>query len=110
MIDTDKILLDFYKFYPSDHWKYKATMLKNILEKYEEVEDILNLGIIDVIEEDYKKMLKVEIHFTYFHMVEALFELIFALEKLDDKKLWLYLSISRGDQLKERIPKIAKGE
>ena len=110
MLNADKILLDFYRYYPSDHWIYKATMLKNILENYEKVENILNLEIIDVIENDYKKMMKAEIHFAYFHMVEALFELIFALEKLDDKKLWLHLSLSRGYQLKKRIPKIAKGE
>lgn len=110
MLNADKILLDFYRYYPSDHWIYKATMLKNILENYENVKDILNLEIVDVIDDDYKKMMKAEIHFAYFQMVEALFELIFALEKYDDKKLWLHLSLSRGHQLKKRIPKIAKGE
>jgi len=41
---------------------------------------------------EYQQMLKYELHFTYYHQAESIFELIFALEKHDSKDIWFYLS------------------
>lgn len=105
-------ILEFYKYYPIDHWIYKANMLKNIIDNFNSLKNAILKDLGDVIEEDCIKMLKAEIHFTLFQMIETLFELIFALEKRDDKKLWLYLSLSyRAPKVKyKRIEKISKGE
>jgi len=106
------VLLDFYKHYPVDHWIYKTAMLKRIIENFDSVKDIILKNVTDVIDKDCINMLKAEIHFTLFQMIETLFELIFALEKRDDKNLWLYLSLSKSNSrfTYKRIERIGKGE
>jgi len=100
-------LLEFYRNYPIDHWIYKVTIFKNIIDNYDLLKDTLLKGLIDIIDKDCINMLKAEIHFTYFQMVEALFELIFALERRKDKLLWLYLSTSPYKNNFKRITKIS---
>ncbi len=111
-IEKKDEILEFYKYYPIDHWIYKANMLKNIIENFDSIKNVILKDLGDVIEEDCIKMLKAEIHFTLFQMIETLFELIFTLEKRDDKKLWLYLSLSYriSRATYKRIEKISKGE
>ena len=111
-IEKKDEILEFYKDYPIDHWLYKANMLKNVIENFDSIKNVILKDLGDVIEEDCIKMLKAEIHFTLFQMIETLFELIFTLEKRDDRKLWLYLSLSyRTSKAKyKRIEKISKGE
>ncbi len=102
-------LLEFYRKYPIDHWIYKVIILKNVIDNYDSVKELLLKDLKDVVDEDCINVLKAEIHFTYFQMVEALFELIFALEKKKDKLLWLFLTISPFRMNFRRITKIAKG-
>ncbi|KKL48560.1 hypothetical protein LCGC14_2324290 [marine sediment metagenome] len=102
-------LLEFYKSYPVNHWCEKLALLKNYIDNYDSVKETLQKGLMDVDDEKYIKMLKAEIHFTYFQMIEALFELIFAVEKRDDKNLWYYLSFSSWKKNYKRIETIAKG-
>jgi len=111
MLKKDDIL-EFYKYYPIDHWIYKANMFKNIIENFDTVKEIILKNLIDVIDNDCINMLKAEIHFILFQMIETLFELIFALEKRDDKNLWLYLSLTQSTSRKryKRIERISKGE
>ncbi len=105
-------IIEFYRYYPVDHWIYKVNMLNNLIENYDLHKDIICEGLIEVIDKDCINMLKAEVHFILFQMIETLFELIFALEKRDDKKLWLYLSITQSTSRKryKRIEKIGKGE
>ena len=102
-------LLEFFQSYPINHWVEKLSLLKNYIENYDSVKETLQKDLIDVDDTKYIKMLKAEIHFTYFQMIEALFELIFALEKLDDKNLWYYISFSKFRDNYKRIGEIAKG-
>ena len=85
-------IIEFYKYYPKDHWIYKLAMLKNILKNFEEVKKTIKLNLFEADDKEIITMIKAEIHFTYFQMVEALFQLIFTLETLNDKELWYYLS------------------
>ncbi len=87
-------VLEFYKQYPIDHWIYKVTIFKNIIDNYDSISATILGDLVDVIDKDCINMLKAEIHFTYFQIIEALFELIFALEKRKDKLLWLFITIS----------------
>lgn len=103
-------ILEFYKLYPIDHWIYKVNMLENIINNYDSVKKILHENLIDVIDKDCVNMLKAEIHFTYFQIIEALFELIFALEKRKDKFLWFLLSFSNYRRNFRRIKKIGNGD
>ncbi len=102
-------ILEFYKRYPIDHWIYKVTIFKNIIDNYNSVSAIILGDLVDVIDKDCINMLKAEIHFTYFQIIEALFELIFALEKRKDKLLWLFLTISPFQTNFRRITKISNG-
>ncbi len=102
-------VLEFYKQYPIDHWIYKVTIFKNIIDNYDSISATILGGLVDVIDKDCINMLKAEIHFTYFQIIEALFELIFALEKRKDKLLWLFITISPFQTNFRRISKIANG-
>lgn len=100
----------FYKLYPHDFWLNKANMLKAKLDSdstsYDDIGEYAHGGN----SERYKRMLKYELHFTYFQQVEALFELLFALQNLDDKHIWLHLSKANWRQNFEKIKKIATGK
>lgn len=100
-------ILEFYKHYPIDHWIYMARMLKNLIENFDSVKEIILKNLIDVVDKDCINMLKAEIHFTYFQIIEALFELIFALENRKDKLLWFYISFSPYKKNFRRIGKVA---
>ena len=97
-MSTINPLSKFFKLYQVDYWLYKQSMLKGYLDSYDEFKKNFQRLVNEVEDIDYKNMLKLEIHFTYFQMVEALFELIFAIEAAYEKKndvgLWYYLSFS----------------
>lgn len=106
-----KHLLDFYKAYHIDYWRYKLFLLQNIISYYDSVKEFLHASLGDVDDENFRRMLKVEIHFIYFQIVEALFELIFALENQDDLYLWYNLTVSDWRKNYTRIrEEIAKGQ
>jgi len=44
--------------------------------------------------DNFRLMLKIELHFFYYQIAEALFELIFALENKDEKNIWETISFS----------------
>jgi len=102
-------LSHFYGYYPITHWKYKFALLKSGFSNYDSVKEKFQNELFDMREEDYINMLKAEIHFTYFQIIETLFELIFALEKRDDRNLWYYLSIPNWRRNYKRIQSIANG-
>lgn len=59
----------------------------------------------DIPDEDFKRVLRTEMHFLYFQMVETLFEIIFANLKYGYKNIWFNLTHSdwkkNYDQIKE---------
>ncbi|MBA7549602.1 hypothetical protein ES705_42092 [subsurface metagenome] len=79
------------KYYKSVHSKYDSLYRLSRKLRYEQ------------------RKLKAEIHFTYFQIIEALFELIFALENRKDKLLWFYISFSPYKKNFRRIGKVASG-
>ena len=54
-------------------------------------------------------MLKIELHFFYFQIAEALFELIFALDSKDEKNIWATISFS-GFSTYDKIKAISEGK
>ncbi len=106
----------FYKYCLVDYWKYKIIALANAVIKYGKLKFELLEDVEDISDEDCIMAFKMEIHFTYFQIVESLFNMIFALLKkqIDNRKLWFYLSyFSRRDvsnKAYEAIKKIAKGD
>jgi len=100
----------FYKLYPYDFWLNKANMLKSKIDSKSTASDDIGMSGYGSDQERYQRMLKYELHFTYFQQVEALFELLFALQNKDDKHIWLYLSNSNWPKNFEKIKKIGNGE
>lgn len=110
-MSTNSPLSKFFKLYQVDYWLYKQSMLKGYLDSYDELKEDFQRLVKKVDDVDYINMLKLEIHFTYFQMIEALFELIFAVEtayeKKDDQSLWFYLSFSDWRKNLRRIENIS---
>ena len=92
--DPDKLEKDFYEKYDPDYWLYKIYLLKNSHDDYDKMKEILTGDLVDVIHENYKRMIRTELHFLYFQMIETLFELIFALSKFTRQEIWLALTFS----------------
>jgi hypothetical protein len=71
----------FYKSYQIHHHRAKATILKRLLES----RDFLNSDdVIDKVwkfeQEDYERMLKIEMRVNLFHAIDTLFTLFFCLQ------------------------------
>jgi len=102
-------LLDFYRLYQSDYWLNKLLLLRNAIVHYEEVKPHLHDGAALVDDESFLRMLKMELHFMYFQIIEALFDMIFAIEDDRDEILWYTLSFSNWTDYGKRIRAIADG-
>ncbi|WP_308572303.1 hypothetical protein [uncultured Methanobacterium sp.] len=92
--DPDKLEKDFYEKYDPDYWLYKIYLLKNSHDDYDKIKENLTGDLVDVIHEDYKRMIRTELHFLYFQMIETLFELIFAISKFTRQEIWAALTFS----------------
>jgi hypothetical protein len=92
--DLDKLQKEFYRMYNPDYWLYRIKLLKNSHDSFVDVKTFLNKDIHESESEDYKRMIRTELHFLYFQMIETLFEIIFALENADNRDLWAALTFS----------------
>lgn len=86
--------LEFYKNYNLDYWPSKLSLLQNCYENLDKIKNYLYIELDDPNDDKFLLMLKTDLHFLYYQMVETLFELIFALQYQDDKNLWYYLSFA----------------
>lgn len=99
---------DFYENYDTNLWIRKVTVLYNSVKKFDKLKNELLDGFTESNDEECINSLKLEIHFTYYQIVEALFNIIFAFRrpKIENDLLWHYLvAQSKPDAVK----KILKG-
>ena len=106
--DLDSLQKEFYKTYDPDYWLYKISLLKNCHNNFDSIRDTLNDDLSDVVDDDYKRALRTEMHFLYFQMVETLFEIIFAVSKHDNRNLWLALTFSNWKDNYNEIVKLSE--
>lgn len=106
--DLDSLQKEFYKTYDPDYWLYKISLLKNCHDNFDSIKDTLNADLSDVVDDDYKRALRTEMHFLYFQMVETLFEIIFAVSKHDNRNLWLALTFSNWRNNYNEIVKLSE--
>jgi len=92
--DLNIIQQEFYKSYDLEYWFNKIELLFNVHENFNKIEKNINLFYENKNVENLKRMLRTEIHFTYFQMIETLFEIIFAISEHNNKYLWLALTFS----------------
>lgn len=105
--DLDSLQKEFYKTYNPDYWLCKIGLFKNCHDNFESVRDILKDDLVDIVDDDYKRVLRTEIHFLYFQMVETLFEIIFAVSKHDNRNLWFALTFSNWRKNYNEIEKLS---
>lgn len=105
--DLDSLQKEFYKTYNPDYWLYKISLLKNSHDDFDNVKNVLKNDLGDVVDDDYKRTLRTEMHFLYFQMVETLFEIIFAVSKHDNRDLWLALTFSNWQNNYNEIAKLS---
>lgn len=91
--DLERLQQEFYRSYNPDYWLCKMQLLKNSHDNFESLKEILKIGI-DVDDAHYTRVLRTELHFLYFQMTEALFEIVFAIARHDNRNLWLSLTVS----------------
>jgi hypothetical protein len=96
--DPENLAAKFYGHYDFGRWNLRAQLLMSLHVNY----DKLVAGDVFTTDELQNKsrflaMVHSEMHFLYFQMVEALFNMVFALATHDEKDLWLALAFS-GDR------------
>lgn len=101
-----------------DYFILKQATYKNILDNFDKIESTVLHDITDYSKEDYFKILKSSMRMTYFHSIETLFELIFAIEQgitkevneHQDELILERLAASNFRKNLERIAKIANSD
>lgn len=104
----------FYESYFSDHFLYKASTLKNIIDGYAEIGEAVLANVTGIVEDEYIGSLRAELRATCFAAIETLFELVFALApqdgRVDDRSLWYSISTSDWRRNQKAIERIASGD
>ena len=98
----------FYEKYQVDYWGFKIQILKNIIDDFQNLKSSILSNITDINDSDAILTIKTDLHFTYFQMIESLFELIFAIEYFDEENIWHYISFSKLDNY-NKIKELAEG-
>lgn len=93
--DLNRLNNDFFKNYNIDYWLYKICILKECHDNSDKIFNIVTKDLIDADIEDFKKSLRLELHFLYFHLIETLFTLYFTVCKFPTNELWLALAFSK---------------
>ena len=93
--DLNRLNNDFFKNYNIDYWLYKICILKECHDNSDKIFNIVTKDLIDADIEDFKKSLRLELHFLYFHLIETLFALYFTVCKFPTNELWLALAFSK---------------
>ena len=106
--DLNSLQKEFYKTYDPDYWLYKIGFLKNCHDNFDGIKKTLSDKLNEIVDEDYKKMIRTEMHFLYFQMVETLFEIIFAISKHDGRNLWLALTISNWKENYKQVADLSE--
>jgi len=100
----------FYKCYQMHHHRAKACSLLKLLESkdFHKAEDILD-PIWGFEQDDYERMLKIEMRANLFHAIDTLFTLYFCLQPENDKvdDIGLFKNLNKRNFYYERIRTIA---
>jgi len=92
--DIDGLQKEFYQMYDPDYWLYRIMLLKNSHDDFDQLKSSLTKNTEETIDKDFRRVMRTEIHFLYFQMIETLFEIIFAVSESDNRDLWVALTFS----------------
>ena len=101
--NRDSLQKEFYRDFDLDYRLYKIVLLKNTHDNFDLLSASLEKEVDKFSSDDCKRMMRTEMHFLYFQMVESLFEIIFAVTEKDNRDLWITLSFSNWRSNYEKI-------
>lgn len=99
---------EFYKHYLDNYFKIKALTLSSYWKNKDAY--VGQFEGNELTKDEIIASLKLEIRGVFFQSIETLFELLFALENLDDENIWERLANSDYNKNYERIKLLAKGD
>ncbi|MDD5068950.1 MAG: hypothetical protein PHN89_05155 [Candidatus Pacebacteria bacterium] len=103
--DLDGLQKEFYRMYDPDYWLYRIMLLKNSHDNFDQLKSNLTKNTEETVDKDFKRVIRTEMHFLYFQMIETLFEIIFAVSESDNRDLWIALTFSN---FRDNYKKIAE--
>ena len=103
--DIESLQKEFYRMYDPDYWLYKIMLLKNSHDEFDNLKPLLIKNTEETVDKDFQRVIRTEMHFLYFQMVETLFEIIFAISESDNRDLWIAITFSN---YRENYKKIAE--
>jgi len=92
--DLDSLQKEFYQMYDPDYWLYRIMLLRNSHDNFDQLKPSLTKNTEETIDKDFRRVMRTEMHFLYFQMIETLFEIIFAVSESDNRDLWVALTFS----------------
>ena len=92
--DIDGLQEEFYRMYDPDYWLYIIMLFKNSHDDFDQLKPSLTKNTEETIDKDFRRVMRTEMHFLYFQMIETLFEIIFAVSESDNRDLWVALTFS----------------
>lgn len=94
--ELQKLSEEFFRNYNPDYWLYKIALLRSCHDSYDTLKAVFakELPEEEIKDENYKRVIRTELHFLYFQMTETLFEIIFAMSRHDNRNIWLALTLS----------------
>lgn len=104
--DLDGFQKEFYQMYDPDYWLYKIMLLKNSHDDFDNLKSSLTKNTKESVDKDFKRVMRTELHFLYFQMIETLFEIIFAVYENDNRDLWVALTFSDFRENYKRISEL----
>jgi hypothetical protein len=109
--NLDSLQKEFYRMYDPDYWLYRIMLLKNSHDNFDQLKSSLTKNTEEIADKDFRRVIRTELHFLYFQMIETLFEIIFAVSKHDNRDLWVALTFSNDSKtsfFSETYKKIAE--
>lgn len=105
--DPKRLRKDFYSHFDFDYWRYKLLYL-DLLVSVEELPPGLGSQDPPLEIEKWKRYINKEVHFTYHHLLECLFALLFS--QAPGRNPWLYLTTYSSRDLGNDVKKLSDGD
>lgn len=81
----------FYQAYFLEFWSHKLSLLNNSFSNIDQIYPSISSDLPKSTQDHFNNYLKVEVHATYFSLIETLFTLIYLLKTGKEESLWCRL-------------------
>lgn len=92
---------NFYAFYFLDYWRNKLVHLNHGLENAKEINSSSDYGFPSTTTARFQDYIHVEVHTTYYAIIETLFTLVYFLRDRNEKDIWNKIADSNNQTIKK---------